>query len=350
MKSFSERNPVTLGVIGVTVLVLAVVTAFQLETITGWFGTKYRAAFTDASGLKPNDEVRIAGVKVGKVLDIELAGITEDGEQDPYVEVTFRVDGDVTLGRKTRALIAIKTIVGQKFLALEPDGPGAMRSNELIPRSRTASPFDVIDALSGLGETVEKIDVDQLAEAFTVMAETFENTSPHVKSSLEGLSRLSRTVAERDEQLRELLERTKNLTDVLAQRKEEFRKLVQDGNLLLEEISNRRDAIHNLLIGTDELARELSGLVTDNREQLQPALEQLEGVVKILQNNKANLEKTIEEMAPFVKAFTNVVGNGRWFDNYIDGFLQPYAPGAPKIEVSGGDRPDSLWVTGGDDD
>jgi phospholipid/cholesterol/gamma-HCH transport system substrate-binding protein len=347
MKPFRDRNPVTIGAICVGVIVLGVVTAFQLNTITSWFGTKYRAAFADASGLRANDEVRIAGVKVGKVTGVDLAGFEGSGKQDPYVEVTFRVSGGVNLGKQTRALIAIKTIVGQKYLALEPGGPGEMGSNELIPRSRTASPFDVVDAFSGLADTVSKVDVEQLAKALGVLSDTFEKTPPHVKSSLKGLSRLSRAVADRDTQLRLLLKRTRGVTKVLADRREEFRKLVKDGNLLLEEVSNRREAIHNLLIGTDDLAQQLSGLATDNREQLKPALRELRGVVEILRKNKSNLETILKRMSPFLRAFTNVVGNGRWFDNYIDGFVQPFTPGAPGLGVQGGDRPNSLWSTGG---
>lgn len=345
MKPFRDRNPVIIGAICVSAILLGVLTAFQLDNITAMFGTKYRAAFNDASGLKPSDEVRIAGVKVGKVVSVKLAGFDED-KPNPYVEVRFQVDNGVELGTQTRALIAIKTVVGQKFLALEPEGPGEMQSNELIPRSRTASPFDVIDAFSGLADTVSKVDVEQLAEALGVLAGTFEKTPPHVKSSLKGLSRLSKSVAKRDEQLRLLLKRTRGVTKVLADRKEEFRKLVKDGNLLLEEVSNRKDAIHNLLVGTDELARQLSGLVTDNREQLQPALKELRGVVKILKRNKANLESTLEQMVPFLKAFTNVVGNGRWFDNYIDGFVQPFTPGV-NLGIAGGDRPGSVAKDGG---
>lgn len=347
MKPFQDRNPLTVGIISVTVLLLGVLTAFQLDSITSLFDARYRAAFSDASGLRPNDEVRIAGVKVGKVTGIRLAGFRSDtAEQHPYVRVEFRITRDVRLGTQTRALIAIKTIVGQKYLALEPAGPGEMDSGDLIPRSRTASPFDVIDAFSGLADTVSKVDVAQLAKALGVLSDTFQDTPPEVRSSLAGLSRLSRTVASRDEQLRLLLKRTRGVTGVLAERREEFRKLVADGNLLLQEVSRRRDAIHNLLVGTDDLARALSGLVRDNRDQIQPALRELRGVVDILRRNKTNLELTLKRFAPFIKAFTNVVGNGRWFDNYIEGLIQPYTPGSPPIRVRGGDRPDSLWRTG----
>jgi len=113
---------------------------------------------------------------------------------------------------------------------------------------------------------------------------------------------------------------------VLAQRDDEFRKLVTDANALLTEVTRRRDAIHELLVGTDDLATQLSGLVADNRTQLQPALRQLRDVVAVLQRNRDNLEQTIARMGPYVTAFANVVGNGRWFDSYVNGLVQPFVP------------------------
>src|SRR6266498_2739084 len=314
MKSFRERNPVVVGAIGLTVLAALVLAAFHIEDlplIGG--GTGYRAAFRDASGLVPGNEVRVAGVKVGKVTDVELARSAPGGAAGPaagpYVRVGFRIDGDaVTLGPETAATIRIKTVLGQKYLALEPAGSGRLKEGSEIPLSRTASPFDVMQAVTGLADTLDQIDAKQLATAFTV------------------LSQVSQSIASRDTELRELLSRARGVTAVLAQRDEEFRRLVTDGNLLLAEVSRRRDAIHHLLVATNALANQLSGLVADNRAQLEPALRQLRGVVGTLQRNRVNLEKTLAAMGPFVNAFANVVGNGRWFDSYVAGLLQPFQP------------------------
>jgi len=114
---------------------------------------------------------------------------------------------------------------------------------------------------------------------------------------------------------------------VLAQRDEEFRRLVTDGGLLLAEVQRRRDAIHTLLVSTDQLATQISGLVADNRDRLAPALRELRTVVGTLQRNRSRLEQSLANMAPFITAFTNVIGNGRWFDSWVDGLLQPYVPG-----------------------
>ncbi|NUT07737.1 MAG: MCE family protein [Hamadaea sp.] len=316
----AKARPAVVGGVGVAVLFALLLAAFQIEDLplVGG-GTSYSAAFRDASGLAPGNEVRVAGVKVGKVTGIELA----QSGNGAYVRVGFRVRG-VVLGERTGATIRIKTVLGQKFLALDPQGGGELRGE--IPLDRTASPFDVMQAVTGLAGTLQQIDTQQLAQAFTVLSATFADTPASVRASLTGLSRLSQTVASRDDQLRELLARSKNVTAVLAQRDEEFQRLISDADLLLAEVHARRDAIHTLLVATSQLADQISGFITDTKTTLQPALQKLRSFVGVLQRNRTKLENTLTSLAPFVNAFANVVGNGRWFDSYVAGLVQGYLP------------------------
>jgi phospholipid/cholesterol/gamma-HCH transport system substrate-binding protein len=315
-----QMTPARIGIAGVVIGALLLLAAFNIEDLplVGG-GDAHTAAFRDASGLAAGNEVRIAGVKVGKVTGVELA----HGANGPYVKVSFRIK-DAELGNQTGATIRIKTVLGQKYLALLPQGDGELRGE--IPLTRTSSPFDVLEAVQGLAGTLEQIDTQQLAQAFEVLSQTFQDTPASVKASLTGLSRLSQTVASRDDQLRQLLARAHSVTQVLADRDEEFRKLLNDANLLLAEVQKRRDAIHKLLTATSELADQLTGLVSDNRDTLKPALQKLRAVVAVLQKNRTQLEATLTSLAPFVDAFANVVGNGRWFDSYVDGLVQGFLP------------------------
>jgi phospholipid/cholesterol/gamma-HCH transport system substrate-binding protein len=324
MRPFRERNPLVIGAIGLAVLGGMVLAAFHVEDlplIGG--GDRYTAAFRDASGLAPGNEVRVAGVKVGTVDGVDLARDTAQS----YVRVTFRLtDGDVRLGDDTEATIRIKTVLGQKFLALEPAGTGRLRPGAQIPLNHTASPLDVVQAVNGLAGTLDQIDTDQLAKAFTVLSQTFADTPQDVRTSLTGLSTLTSAIAARDGELRELLVHAHGVTAVLAERDTQFQQLLRDGNLLLAEVKARRDAIHNLLVTTDQLATQISGLVADNRAKLAPALAQLRGVLATLQKDRDNLSKTVANLAPFLDAFTNLLGDGRWFDSWVNGLLQPYQP------------------------
>ena len=315
MRSFRSRNPIPIGITGLVVLGLALTVAMfsdDLPIIGG--GTSYSAEFSEAAGLEPDDEVRIAGVKVGKVSDVDLEG--------DRVVVTFKVK-DAWMGDRTTAAIKIKTVLGQKYLALEPDGRDVLDPADRIPRERTTAPYDVLEAFRGLAETTNQIDTTQLAQSFEVIAKTFDGTPGDVRGALNGLQSLSKTVSSRDTQLASLLDNTRQISKTLADRDAQVVKLLQDGNLLLDEVSKRRDAIATLLTGTQTLATELKGLVDDNNKQLKPVLTSLDQLTGMLARNQDALGRGIKNMAPFVRLFNNAVGNGHWFDNYICGLLPP---------------------------
>lgn len=328
----SRRSPATLGALGIIVVLLATMSAFFLDDlpIIG-AGATYRAEFSEASGLKPGNEVRIAGVKVGKVTAVELAG--------DRVDVEFKVK-DAWVGDQTTASIQIKTILGQKYLALDPRGGSILRPSDTIPLERTTSPYDVLDAFSSAASTLGEIDTPQLAKSMETLSEAFSGTPADVRASLDGVARLSKTIESRDAELTKLFAATATTSTILADRNAEFTKLISSAGLLLGELNNRQQAIGQLLTGTQRLSQQLTGLVRDNEAQIGPALEQLRGVVQILQDNNANLDKAIKLYAPFTRLYANIVGNGRWFDQVVVNLTPPQLPLIP------GERPPALKLGG----
>lgn len=315
MKSFQKRNPIPIAITGIIVIVLGIVSALNTEDlplIGG--GTTYQAEFSEAAGLKPDDEVRVAGVKVGNVSDVEL-----DGDR---VNVSFKVR-DAWLGDRTSATIKIKTLLGQKYVALDPLGEQPLDPGATIPRERTTAPYDVLEAFRDLSGTVDEIDTDQLAQSFDVLSQTFSDTPDDVRGALSGLSKLSDTISKRDQQLKNLLQNTKQISGTLAGRDEQLVKLMEDGSSLLGELQRRKQAITTMLQGSQELSTQLKGLVNDNNEQIGPVLNKLDRLTGMLQRNEESLSEGIRQFAPFVRVFNNTIGNGRWLDNYICGLLLP---------------------------
>ncbi|MFE0025701.1 MCE family protein [Amycolatopsis sp. NPDC059021] len=330
MKSFRERNPLTIGVLGSLGLaaVLTVTLNWDNLPVVGG-GTTYAAEFSEAAGLQPDDEVRVAGIKVGEVTGVALA--------DDHVNVTFRVKG-AWVGDRTSAEIKIKTLLGRKFLALHPTGAGVQDPDRPIGRDRTVTPFDVTDAFNGLADTVGQIDTKQLADSFGSISDTFRNSPEHIRTALDGLTALSKTVSSRDNQIAELLANARRLTTTLANSNDDFEALVKDGNLLLTELNSRRDAIHELLTGAQRLAGELSGFVKDNKDQLGPALSQLGQVTDLLQKQNDNLSKSLELAGPYFRVVNNAAGNGRWVDGYLCGLIPENRDPCDPNKVIGGGR------------
>lgn len=322
MRPFSERNPLLLGIVGLSLVAAVGLLAFNLSIFTG--GTTYSAAFAEAGGLKSGQEVRIAGVKVGKV-----TGVTLDGD---HVKVKFT--SDEHFGTDSRAAIKIKTILGDHYLAVDNRGPGRQHASTQIPVSRTTPPYDVVPALQDASAQLKEIDTKQLAKSFDVLSQTMQGSPENVRRTLAGLQKISRAVASRDTELNQLLQHTTNVSKLLADRSGDLAALVKNGGLLLQEVDKRRQVVSQLLTGTVQLSQQITGTIQENHAALHPALTNLHRVVDILQRNQGNLEKTLSTGSVFVNEISDMTGNGPWFDNYIQNLIPlPVSIGKPSPPV-----------------
>jgi len=308
-KPFSRRNPMTIGSIGlvmILVLLWAAFNAASLPIIGG--GTTYTAYFSEDAGLRVGDEVRIAGVKVGSVQSIGL--------KDGNVKVTFKTK-NAYIGNESIAYIDLKTLLGAKYIGIDSVGDAKQKPSVAIPLSRTHAPYDVYPAFTQLTHTVNEIDTAKLAQSLETLSSAFADTPASVKTALSGLSRLSTTIASRNDALSNLLAQTNKVTGTLASRDTELQKLFADGGAILDELNARRDQIHELLINTSALAIQLEGLVSDNQKTIGPLLDSLQKILKLLNDNQQSLDQGLALLGPFYRVFNNTIGNGRWFDNYI---------------------------------
>lgn len=183
--------------------------------------------------------------------------------------------------------------------------------------SRTTSPYDVVEAFSGLADTSERINTDRLSESLETMGALMENTPEEFQGALRGMSALSQNIAARDEELNELLGNMEKVSTVLADRNGDLITLMDDGDKLFRALVARREAVHTLLTSTSQLSQELTALVRQTRGDLKPALDHLDSVLDMLRKNQENLDNSLRLMAPFYRVFANTLGNGPWFDTYI---------------------------------
>jgi phospholipid/cholesterol/gamma-HCH transport system substrate-binding protein len=244
----------------------------------------------------------------------------------------MKVSGGPHIGADTTANIKIETLLGQVYIGLNPTPAGSLPNNT-IAVDRTTTPTSITTAFIGLGQRAGEINVKQLAKSFQVLATTFKNTPGDVHASLVGLERVSTTIASRNNQLTSLLGKANAVTTTIAAHDAQVTKLIDDSSLILQTINQQRAVVHQLLVSTAQLAEQLTGLVADNRKLIGPALNQLEGTLKILRANQHNLDQTLHLAAPFVRDFTDTLGNGRWFETTLTNLTN--AVGTVKLGNSG---------------
>jgi phospholipid/cholesterol/gamma-HCH transport system substrate-binding protein len=310
----SDARILRLGAITLVTMALVMVAAFNLGKFPGFRGGTYRAEFQDASGLHRGNMVQVGGIRVGRVQDVRL-------EDSNTVVVTFDVDNGVEFGTESRASIEVLNLLGEKYLDLQPAGPGQLAEDAAIPVDRTESAYDIVGVFSDLTTTTERIDTDRLAQALDVVADTTNQAAPEIEQSFRGIARLSRSVAQRDEQIQSLLASAQGVTEVLGERSDDLVTLMKDSDLVFQEVQRRKEAIHLLLVNARELATQLRGVAADNRAQIGPALAEVDELLTLLNSKEKELKATLHALGPYVDILSNIIGTGPWFDAYASNLL-----------------------------
>jgi phospholipid/cholesterol/gamma-HCH transport system substrate-binding protein len=313
-RRYSDGRVLRLGAITLVVMALVMVAAFNLGRFPGFAGSTYRAEFKDASGLHKGNMVQVGGIRVGRVQDVAL-------EDSNRVVVTFEVDNGVEFGTESSASIEVLNLLGEKYLDLEPAGSGQLGEDDVIPVDRTRSAYDIVGVFGDLTTTTERIDTDRLAKALDVVADTTNEAAPEIEASFRGIARLSESVAVRDEQIQALLKSSQGVSKVLAARSEDLVGLMKNSDLVFDEVKKRKQAIHLLLVNARDLAEQLRGVAEDNRQQMAPALQEVDGLLSLLVSKEKELKATLAALGPYVSILGNIIGTGPWFDAYASNLL-----------------------------
>ena len=314
MKMFRERNPRPLGAIVLVSLVALVAFVLNINNLVATFGEHYTAELGEAAGIKQGDPVMVSGLKVGRVSSVELGG------EGVLVEFTITTGG-IHLGSETIARVGLATVLGDKSLVVESQGEGTMAVGATIPIERTTSPYDVAAALGDLTTEAGRLDVDQVVQALDAVSATLEGSGPELRAAIDGIGRISQTVASRDASLRSLLAHTDDFAGVLADRSQDLVELVHAGNLILAELVQRRQDLEQLLGNVTSMARQLNGLVADNRDGLRATLTELDRVIALLRANEANVSQAIRGLSDYATGLGEVVSSGPFFAAYLQNLL-----------------------------
>ncbi|MFS0896925.1 MCE family protein [Mycolicibacterium litorale] len=315
MRKYRESNLIKAGFIGAMLILLVIAVGLQPERLIQWAtSVRHQALFTEAGGITVGNDVTVSGIKIGTVTDVSLS----HGD----ALVTFTTDGRYPLGSQTTAHIRIGSLLGERVLTLESEGSGSLSQSEVIPVSRTSSPYSLTDAVGDLTTNSAGTDTTSLNQSLDTLSATIDQVAPRLGPTFDGLSRLSRSLNSRNENLASLLKSASEVTEVLSQRSQQLNTLILNANDLLGVLNDRRDAIVDLLANTSAVAQQLSGMVAENEAELAPTLQRLNSVEAMLERNRDNIGKILPSLKKFILAQGETLANGPYYNAFVPN-LQP---------------------------
>lgn len=299
----------------VTVLFTGILAATIANTNFG-VTSGYLAKFTDASGLKEGDDVRIAGVKVGQVDSIAVV----EGERN-LAEVRFDVEHTYRLPETVTATIKYRNLVGQRYLALGTDVPGdkALPDGGTIPPERTKPALNLTVLFNGfkpLFKALSPKDVNQLsAEIISV----FQGEGGTITSLLQHTASLTTAIASKDQVIGQVIANLNTVLGTVNSRGSQLGDLIEQTQKLVSGLAEQRKPIGDAVSALGDLAVSTTGLLADARPALKDDVAQLGVLSQNLGDSGVLLNHLLEVLPGNLQKFTRTLSYGSWFNYYLCG-------------------------------
>lgn len=310
--TLEDRDPIWLGVIALAVVVTLVAALLTVRVADFGYRT-YTALLQQAAALQTGNPVTIAGIPVGEVTGMDLAG--------DHVVATLKVRDDIALGDQSRAAVNITTILGSRYLSIAPAGSGAL-PDDTFGLTRTEVPYDLQEALADVTTTYEQVDSDKFAETLSILGRQMEDLPAVVPQALDNTRVLATIIAERRDQLGTLLRTTELVSNTLERQHANIASLVRQGDNLLGEFVARRASFHAMLSAITNLVHSLSGIVIDDRPELEALLTDLRQLSDMLGKHDDLLRSVLQSGPVALRGLANATGTGNAVDlNASNGLL-----------------------------
>ncbi|MGH3678635.1 MAG: MCE family protein [Mycobacterium sp.] len=304
-------NKIWLGTISLAVIA-TVVAATLIVGHLSLGQTRYQAEFAQAASIRPGDQVTIAGISVGTVDGLKLAG--------DRVIVAFKARKDVALGSDTHAAIKLTTILGSRYVELTPAGASVL-NHHTIPLANTSVPYDLQKTLADATTTFEQIDADRIAESMSVLSHSLDGVPEALPQALDNLKSLSAVISGRRDQIGTLLSSADTVTAMIRDQQANLGSLVLQGRDLLGEVVSRRAKLQQVLASTTVLVDTISKILND-----QPAINEMltsvQDFARMIGAHDALLRNILQALPLPIRNIANATGTGNSVDlNVPAGFM-----------------------------
>lgn len=295
-------------------LLLAGVLAQSLGAFS-FGGTGYRAEFTDVTGLLPGDDIRIAGVRVGRVDAIRVV-------RDSVAEVSFTLTEDVPLSTTVRAAVRYRNLIGQRYVALteEPGDGRPLPPGGLIPLDRTSPALDLTTLFNGFRPLFTALNPEDVNKLAYEIIQVLQGEGGTVASLLAHTASLTATLADRDAVIGRVVTNLNAVLGTLDSRDTELDQTIRALQQFVSGLAADREAIGDALANIGKLTGSTAALLADARPALAADIAELGTLAGTLNRNAAVIDGTLGRLPDRFDALTRTASHGSWLNFFMCDF------------------------------
>lgn len=304
-------------VIGVTAfallsLLLTALVAGTLSNSRSGATLRIDAVFRDATGVAAGDDVRMAGVRVGRVVDTHL--------EDNLAVVTLEVDAGQDVTSTTRAGIDYLNLMGQRYISLErgPGGDtGPLDDGDTIPVGQTHGALDLtamFNAFKPLFETLRPAEVNELAGNLVGVLQGQGGTLRHLTRQT---ARLTGTIVTKDKVIGQVIDNLTTVAETANGHRQEIVRLVDELRGLTKGLARDRSRISAALVGLQGAVTTGRELVTTVGDPVRRSVQAMRGLTSYFSTEDDLVASTLENTPLQLDTYLRTLGYGSHLNVYV---------------------------------
>jgi phospholipid/cholesterol/gamma-HCH transport system substrate-binding protein len=267
----------------------------------------YAATFDDVQGLLVNDDVKIAGVTLGRVEGI-------DHRPGGAVTVDFSLDDHIQVPEDSVVSIRWRNVTGLRYLYLEPGEGAPVEPRHTFPREQTRSPADLGSLLHRLTPFIDALDPAQQNQILEALSTALVGREDEVQDLIRQGGELTQTIASRDQEIERLLTNSVTVLDAYAAREEQLRGLIDSFAEVSTTLRERNDELDSAIVSIADGQEELHRLVAANDEEIARTLDALERLTGVLREQADDFERTLASSPRGLVGYHLISRTGQWFN------------------------------------
>ena len=266
------------------------------------------ATFDDVTGLLKDDNVKVAGVVVGKVTGIDV----DKGR----ARVRFEVKDGVKLPTDSQAAVRWRNLLGQRYVYLYPgEASTVLEDDGAIGKTRSV--VDLGELFNRLGPIIKAIDPKQVNTFLESVAGALDGNEEELRSTIDDLAKLTQGLATRDEAIGRLVENLDTVAGTITSRDQQIRTVLDNLLALSTTFSENTDVLDSAITELGGFNEDLGGLLRDNSSEIDRIVNNLTAIVQVVQGKLPVLDETVAGLDELADALFRSSRYGEWLNQDI---------------------------------
>jgi phospholipid/cholesterol/gamma-HCH transport system substrate-binding protein len=292
--------------------VCAVFTGYLAFTIGNihLFEHKYTltGTFDDATGLLRDDNVKVAGVVVGKVTGVKI----DQGR----AKVSFSVKDSVKVPADSAAAIRWRNLIGQRYVYLYPGNASTvLKDGDRI--SHTRSVVDVGELFNRLGPVIKAVDPNDVNAFLDTIVQALDGNQDKIRQAIDNLAVVAQSLGSRDQAIGRLVENVNTVAGAINDRDAQIRTVLDNLVLISQTFSQNTDVLNTAVTELGDFSDNFGSLLADNRTQIDRIIDNLNTVIEEVKVKLPVVDSVLGGLDEAAKRLFTASRYGEWLNQVI---------------------------------